>query len=333
MFGRPIRFPIPLSACSDLRGASAVGGNTVAGIVRVNRRADPGPVSAAGIAGLVVANSSLLIAVLVYMGWAYLNAMWGYFHLDPLDLGVGVVEYMLRGLDLFSPAIVIFAVAFIAVTAARTWDLDLARLTTRMGKVMDRILYGHPRLASSGALRRLRTGRGAMIAAGLAVTVTGLALAWLAVYVSIPTYPVLILLGAGPVVLTWPTRTHHNGRSLYALAITVAAVCALWAGSLHANNLGTHAAQQYVHELPSRTAVAVYSTQRLALSGPGVTVQDLGATYRYQYEYQGLRLLMARSGTYYLLPVGWTPQFELTYILSDSDQIRIELYSPERATG
>ena len=289
--------------------------------------------SAAGIAGLVVTNSSLLVAVLAYMGWAYTNAMWGYFQLNPLDLGVGVVEYMLRGLDLFSPAIVILAVLFIAFTAARAWDLDLTRFTARAGKVMDQILGCHPRLASSGAVRRMRTGRGVMTAAGMAVTVTGLALAWLARHASIPTYLLLILLGAGPLVLTWPTRAHRHGRSLYALAITLAAVCALWAGSLYANGLGIRAAQQLVRGLPGRTAVAVYSTQRLALSGPGVTVQDLGAAFRYRYEYQGLHLLIVRSGTYYLLPAGWTPQFELTYVLNDSDQIRIALYSAQRATA
>ena len=79
--------------------------------------------------------------------------------------------------------------------------------------------------------------------------------------------------------------------------------------------------------------MAVYSTQRLALSGPGVTVQDLGAAFRYRYEYQGLHLLIVRSGTYYLLPAGWAPQFELTYVLNDSDQIRIALYSAQRATA
>ena len=137
--------------------------------------------SAASIAGLVVTNSSLLVAVLVYMGWAYTNAMWEYFHLNPLDLGVGVVEYTLRGLDLFSPAIVILAVLFIAGhrrprlgpgpdpvhrrVRARPWIRSWA--VTR---------GWHPR-AQSGSCR---TGRGVMIAAGMAVTVTGLALAWLA---------------------------------------------------------------------------------------------------------------------------------------------------------
>jgi hypothetical protein len=334
MFGRPVPVPVrgrvwlAIILCDTLavRTDASLGRN-------MSRRTDLGPVSAAGIAGLVVANSSLLIAVLVYMGWAYTNAMWGYFHLNPLDLGVGVVEYMLRGLDLFSSSLVIFAVAFIAVTAARAWDLNLSRFQARTDKVIDRILGGHPKLASSGMVRRMRTGRGAMIAVGMAVTAIGLALALLAQYFIIPTYLVLSLLGAGPLILTWPTRTHHNGRSLYALAISVAAVSVLWAGSLYANSLGIRAAQQLVSGLPGHTAVAVYSTQRLALSGPGVTIQDLGTTFQYRYEYQGLRLLMIRSGTYYLLAAEWTPQYELTYILSDSDQIRIELYSPEEITG
>ncbi len=299
----------------------------------MSRRIDPGPVSAAGIAGLVVANSSLLLAALVYMGWAYADGLWGYFHLSPLDLGVGVVEYTLRSLVLFSPEIVIVAVLFIAVTAARAWDLDLTRFTARVGKAMEQILGRNPRLASSGAVRQLRTGRGVMTAAGMAVTVTGLALAWLAGHVNIPTYLLLVLLGAGPLMLTWPTRAHRHGRSLYALAITVAAVCALWAGSLYAHGLGIQAAQQVVRKLPGGRAVAVYSTQRLALSGPGVTVHDLGTAFRYPYEYEGLRLLLARSGTYYLLPAGWTPQFDLTYVLDEGDQIRIEIYSGERTIG
>jgi hypothetical protein len=64
----------------------------------------------------------LLIAVLVYMGWAYTQAFFGYFHLDPLGLGLGIVEFMLVSLSLFSPKLVIAAVILIFVTAVRTWD-------------------------------------------------------------------------------------------------------------------------------------------------------------------------------------------------------------------
>lgn len=72
----------------------------------------------------------------------------------------------------------------------------------------------------------------------------------------------------------------------------------------------------------------MYSIQLLALHGPGVTEHPLNRQYLYHYRYQGLRLLITRSGTYYLLPLGWSQQNgnDITYILDDSDQIRIELY-------
>jgi hypothetical protein len=77
------------------------------------------PPSAAGIAALIVANGSLIVAGLVYMEWAYTNALWGYFHINPIDLGVGVPEYVLRSLSLFSLTIVIVCVAVVAATAVR----------------------------------------------------------------------------------------------------------------------------------------------------------------------------------------------------------------------
>ena len=283
-----------------------------------------------GIAGLVIANSSLLAASLVYMGYAYIEALWGYFHLNPLDLGVGIVEYVLRSLSLFSPDLVFAAVTLIAVTAVRAWDLNLTKFTARADKAMAHVLSPFPRLASSGAIRKLRTSRGLLIATGMTLTLTGLALALLAHYIYISTYLLLSLLGTGPLILTWPSRAHRHARPWYALAIIAGAVCALWAGSLYAHNRGIRAAQSMVRQLPAREAVAVYGAQRLAMSGPGVTEQNLGTAYRYQYVYEGLRLLTVRSGTYYLLPVGWTPRLSFTYILDDSDQIRIELYPGEQ---
>jgi hypothetical protein len=116
------------------------------------------------------------------------------------------------------------------------------------------------------------------------------------------------------------------------MAVVVAAICALWAASLYAHALGIQAAKKVVQDLPTRTAVVVYSTQPLALSGPGVTVQRLPAKYRYHYRYQGLRLLLTRSGTYYLLPVDWSLQLNETYVFNESDQIRIELLGVESAS-
>jgi hypothetical protein len=283
-----------------------------------------------GLAGQVVANTSLLIAVLVYMGWAYDNALYAYFHLSPFDLGIGIVEYMLRSLSLFSPDLVIAAVVIIAVTAVRAWGLGR---TASARAVESKVLA---RISAVPFLRRLvpaayadqpHPGRRLLIGSGAALTVIALILAWAASYIPISTYLILALLGGGPLLLTWPTRAERHGHFPYSLAIVVTAVCALWATSLYAQSMGTQAAQAFVRDLPSRTAVVVYSVQRLALSGPGVTVHQLQSGFLYHYEYQGLRLLLTRSATYYLVPVGWSPQLDLTYIFDDSDQIRVVLLS------
>jgi hypothetical protein len=292
---------------------------------------DPGPVPsspARGIAGQIVANTSLLIAVLVYMGWAYDDALYGYFHLSPLDLNISIVEYMLRSLDLFSTAIIFVAVAIIAAATIRTWGLGKTRFARQAEHEAATRMSALPalrRLASTDAAERSRARQVLLIGTGAAVTLTALALAWIANYVHISTYLFLFLLGGGVLLLTWPTHADRRGRFPYAMAIVVAAVCALWAASLYAHNLGIQAAENDVQNLPTHTAVAVYSVQPLALSGPGVTEQRLPATYRYHYRYQGLRLLLMRSGTYYLLPVNWNPLHDLTYILDTSDQVRIEL--------
>ena len=105
---------------------------------------DHGAVSASparGIAAQVVANTSLLIGILVYMGWSYEDAFFGYFNISPLDFDVGVLEYMLRSLSLFSPALVIMAAALIFVIAVRTWGVDRTRWARLVdGWVTSRIL-------------------------------------------------------------------------------------------------------------------------------------------------------------------------------------------------
>jgi hypothetical protein len=283
---------------------------------------------ARGIAAQIVANTSLLIAVLVYMGWAYDDAFYGYFHLNPLDLNVSIVEYILRSLNLFSPTIIIVAVVFIAAAAVRSWGLGekkFARLGGRAAATRMSAIPAFRGLVSTDAAERSRAHKVMLIGTGAAVTLVALALYWIANYAAVSTYLFLWLLGGGVLLLTWPTRTNRQGRFAYAMAIMVSAVCALWAAALYAHNLGIQTAKKDVQDLSTRTAVAVYSIDRLALAGPGVTISVLPAAYRYHYVYRGLRLLLAQSGTYYLLPVDWNPQHDLTYILDQSDPIRIEL--------
>jgi hypothetical protein len=307
---------------------------------------DPPQYAARGIAGLVVANSSLILAILIYMGWAYDNALFGYFHLSTLDLGFGPLEYALRSLNLFSPDIVIAAVVLTAIMSVRgrgrsgTVIAAVAGLlavgpfrSRPLGQASGQGDAGRPRAArpklavpGQHAGRLTRRSRTLMAGAGGLLTIIGLALYWSATHVRISTFLVLAVLGAGPLLLTWPTHAERRGRGPYAFALVIAALCVLWAGSVYAEQKGTQAARNLVSDLPTRTAVVVYSTQQLALSGPGLSVEHLSDGSPYHYQYTGLRLLLVQSGTYYLLPVDWTPQLSFTYIVNESSQVRIDLY-------
>jgi hypothetical protein len=298
------------------------------------------PSSARSIAAQVVANTSLLIAVLVYMGWAYEAALYGYFHISPLDLNISIIEYMLVSLTLFKPELVIAVVILIFINAARIWSSDRRRparpadgkpddepaphllVSDRHGRLIPPAFAEPARVPAEPE----RDGRRLVIGAGAVMTAAALVLALLASFVQVNTYLLLVLLGAGPLLLTWPTRTDRRGRFPYALAIVLAAVCALWAASLYASNLGMSAAENLTRHLASRTAVTVYTTQPLALYGPGVYIHTLPRGSLYHYRYGGLRLLTVRSGTYYLLPLDWSPHKDLTYIIDSSDQVRVELY-------
>lgn len=277
------------------------------------------------ISGLVIANSSLVVAILVYMGWEYTNAYWGYFQVDPLNLGVGVLEYLLRSLSLFNPVIVIVAVAVVAATAARNRVAPLARRAVPWTGKADGNIPGK-------LLKDIR------VAAGTLVTALALAF-WAAGLVPVSTYLLLALLASGSLLLARPASDspasdNKEARLPQVLATVVTVLCALWAGSIYAQGQGTAAARHLARDLQDgRTAVAVYSVHPLSLRGKGVTEQHFPAGLLYRYRYEGLRLLTMRSGTYYLLPEHWSRKLDTTYVLDDSAQIRVELYGGVQPSG
>lgn len=282
---------------------------------------------ARGLTGMIAANLSLIVAIMVYMGWGYENAFYSYFHLSPLNLGISVQDYLFYSLNLFNQKIVFAAVILIgAIAAARGLPLVVPWLKW-LGRylppdIVKRLSRAKDWLESKD-LWHLRV---AVAVLGAVITTIALPLYVIAHYVLVNTYLVLALLACGPLLLTWALRGSRPGRALYSLAIVVSVICALWAGSLYANSIGTRAAQDFSRHLGAKTQVAVYSAQGLSLAGPRVTRQSFPAGFAYRYRYEGLRLLYMSSGTYYLLPLGWTPQSGLTYVLAPGDQMRVELY-------
>lgn len=271
----------------------------------------------------VIGNTTLLGAVLIYMGWNFENSLLEYFHVSAFSINVGTVEFAFRGLvPLFESDVVFFAALLVGVLA-------LASKMSAVGKLVPK--------AIGNAVGRVRRPADRVMIIGLLVTAVVLPLTW--VNTSAGTfngwfashddrvYFVLALLAAGQLLSVWPLRHSGAGPFAYPLALIVAAMCTLWAAGIYAGSLGSQAARSFAMGLPGQTAVTVYSATSLGLSGPGVTCRRVPGASGYPYVCTGLRLLDAQSGTYDLVPVGWTPQQGHTMILDDSDQIRIELSS------
>ena len=273
-------------------------------------------------AAQVIGNASLLAAVLIYMGWNYENSLLQYFSIQsPFSIGIGTVDLALKGLaPLLLSDVPFFAALLVVVIAAATKAGPLQRILPKKVRA---------------AIARLPQPADQMLILGILVTVITLSLTWpdvsggsfggwLAAHRE-GIYLVLALLAAGQVLTAWPVRRTAPGPFVYPLALIVAAIFTLWAGGIYADSLGNQAAQNFAAGLPQRTAVTVYSVTSLDISGPGVWCQRVPGATGYPYVCTGLRLLYAQSGTYDLLPVGWTARDGHTYILDDTNQIRVEL--------
>jgi hypothetical protein len=265
-----------------------------------------------GFVAQVVGNSSLLTAVLIYMGWAYENSLLTHFQVSALSLSIGTAEYVLKGLVPLFQSHAVFGAAVIVVVLTL-----VPHGATSARRFLPRQIPGPLSLISK---HRLMLG-------GIVLVAVTVPLAWLGEPTDSPGmfWILLALLGAGCLITAWPARRGNPGSFTYPLAVVVAAICTLWVAGDYAGNLGTSAAISFARSLANRTAVTVYSAQSLAISGPGVNCKPTTPAAQYHYRCTGLRLLYAQSGTYYLLPAGWAGPQSPTYILDDSNQVRIEL--------
>jgi hypothetical protein len=266
----------------------------------------------------VVGSVSFLGALLVYMGWNFDSNLLSPFSVpSPTSVGLSTAELALSGLTpLFESNAAFFGAAFVASI------LLVAKAADALPKT------GREKIAGMGRSTRRLVLLGLLLTIGtLAVTwpnvSSGAFGGWFGSHVD-GVYLALALLAAGQLLIAWPTRQTVPGQFVYPLALVVVAVLTLWAGGVYAGTLGYQAAVGIADNVYKQTAVTVYSAEPLDLSGPGVACSRVQPGPGYPYECTGLRLLLVESGTYYLLPKGWT-YGDHTYILDDSDQIRIEL--------
>ncbi|MBN6055118.1 hypothetical protein JYK22_24490, partial [Nonomuraea sp. RK-328] len=269
--------------------------------------------------GLITVLVSVGAAVLLYMGWAYLDGYLRLFNLRPTDMGFGVHEYALYGVNLLSPDVAPWLAAVPLVLAAAVHRARLAAF------VPVRLRAAGRRLAGRKAVRLVVDLR----FTGVVLTTLALAFALVGVSaVGVSTYHVIVPLVFGPLLLTWPLRGRPYSRVAFATSAGIAILCLLWTGGLYAQERGGRNAEQLAATLTGRTQVAIYSAGTLALNAPGVT-PDHFPTGAFKHRYTGLRLLMARGERYYLIPLisleQWKAGDGRTFVLKENDDLRVEL--------
>ncbi|MFJ3160010.1 hypothetical protein [Streptomyces kanasensis] len=267
-------------------------------------RAGGGDTSGTALVKALVAQASLVAALMFYLGAIYTGRFYGYFHLGPASLDFAFSHLALQSLHL----------------------LRLEVLT--VGAVLVVVLL----FARAGARERPPVRAAATVLAWLArlhlvFAVAGLVLLvlWQRIqpygWVAPLTLAVGLLLGQSPTV--------RGGRpeGLWGRAVPVFAALLLlfWSLTLVAGHLGERDARDRARTVRRWPAVVVLSTQRLAIASPAVTYEQLGADLPHRHRYTGLRLLLERAGRYYVVPLDWQRRTDPIYVLKESENTWIAL--------
>jgi len=270
---------------------------------------------------LVIAPSTLVIALAFWFGWTLTNARSAYFGIDSSTLGFSTTDYLLRSAD---AAFVPVAVTLLAILMAITLH-GLVRHAAMTPRGFNAVVIG----AISGST---------LVAV---LTLFGI---W-AMFEPLPvaTYYLVppVILGLGPALMAyslWILRHVRapNGqkagwavpaweRSGYVIAAMLVLLGIFWAASLYAAALGRGRAQALADNLSSRPAVTVFSAKSLGINALGVTVTKIAtSSSAYKYRYSGLRLLIHSASKYFLVNDGWSRDRGVTIVLQDTPDIRLE---------
>lgn len=123
-----------------------------------------------------------------------------------------------------------------------------------------------------------------------------------------------------------PDRLATPPRAYSLILLALGLVAALWGVSIYGNKVGTRNAAEFAAQLITEPRVVVYSTERIALNGPGIRVDDItqpGTKYRYQYS--GVRLLVRAPDKFLLLPARWQHGRDHAIIIRDDSSVRIDI--------
>jgi hypothetical protein len=244
---------------------------------------------------------------MLYAGYIYTNAYYGYFRLSTFAVGFSTFELVMRSLRLATlPALEVLALALLVP--------GLPRLL---------VLLHVP----EQQVRRVRD-LGRTAARGYVVfVVAGFVLMLMWRWIQPYGWTAPLLVAGGLLLGLTRSRPQQRTRAPWerAASLLVAGLFLIWVAALVAGELGREDARRDADQVVRRVAVVVQSSERLGFAPPGPRYEDLGKGVHYRYRYTGLRLLLERDHRYYLLRVGWDHDTDPTYVIEDDDTVRIEL--------
>ncbi|MHC5261018.1 hypothetical protein ACYSUO_24310 [Streptomyces sp. UC4497] len=251
-----------------------------------------------------VGAGSFAAGLMLYAGYIYTSAYYGYFRLDPFAIGFSTFELVMRSLRLAAlPVLEVLTLVLLAPA--------LPRLLTVFRVPTERI-------------ERVRGAGAAVARAHLVPVAVGAVLLLLWRWIQ-PYGWVAPLLVAGGLLLGLASAAGHRPVLERTVSLLVAGLFLIWVVALAAGQLGRHDAEDAAAQIVRRPSVVVLSTDRLSIAPPGPGATDLGKGAHYRYRYEGLRLLVERNQRYYLLPLGWTRETGPVYVVEDDSGVRIEI--------
>ncbi|MGJ5831993.1 hypothetical protein [Streptomyces ossamyceticus] len=259
---------------------------------------------------IVVAQASVIAALMFYVGVIYTSAYYGYFHLSPFALGFGFGEFVLHSLHLATFPVLVGAAVLLFVIAAA----------------------GH-RPGPHGALAHaVERGVSALARRYLIVVAAGalLLILWWRWQVLVPyrwVGPLFVGFGLLLGVARQTGSGRHGSAWETASLVLAAGLFLLWTVTLVSGQLGERHARHDARAVILRTGLVVHSARPLGLSSwaPGLRHRDLGPGTHLRHRYEGLRLIVERGGRYYAVPTGWRARTDSVFILREAASVRIEL--------
>jgi hypothetical protein len=318
------------------------------------------------VVGTIASETALFTGVLYYFGWVRAHASLGYFGVDPGLVGFSTPDYVLRSINVAFLPFFYAAIAALMLLGLHRFvvlpTLDRAGADSpqppdtsgngdsgrpyRAHQVFIRVVSYPLTLGDDGRgtrrVVRWFVGIVETVAGGLGlVVIVGVLFP---AQVGVPlglTLPVLLLASISLFGYVAYLRSRFReqfastmrslrgdppSRVLSLFLLSLGLLASLWVVSLYGGQVGIRIATDFARHLPTESEVVVYSTERIALLGPGVVVTEITQPgTKYHYQYTGLRLLAHSPDKYLLLPMGWQRGRDRVFLVRDDDSIRADI--------